>query len=277
MPKPGPLPAELIPDGSELEDFNAAYRKAKRERVPFVCVSTGSRGIWTAKVDVLSAAAWPVSQERQDLLDKVIVALVAQDSARTGTTGPDYFTVSGLKDEALARSVAAAMHAGLYGDLLPLEELLPTSPVRVVPAPVGSASSGVGAAAPVTGWDAIRVSADEAADMDDLGHLVGLVGSAVGQLSVLLARATGQVLDPGADPSTTDADLAGQSSVRRAVHLLQDAYNDSDPTTAQASRLTAIRGAQHALEGAALALLTMERQIVQGARAHHEAADITGD
>ncbi|MEU6121838.1 hypothetical protein [Streptomyces sp. NPDC047123] len=267
MPKPGPLPAELIPDGSELEDCNAAYQKAKRERVPFVCVSTGSQGTWTAKVDVLSAPVWPVSQERQDLLHEVILGLVAQDSARAGSTGPEYFTVSGLQNEALARSVAAAMHAGLYGDLLPLEELLPASPVQVEPAAVGGAPSGFRASAPVTGWDVIRVSADEAADMDDLGHLVGLVGSAVGQLSVLLARATGHVLDPGTDPSTAAADPSVHSSIRKAVQLLQDAYNDSDPTTVLASRLSALRGAHHTLEGAALALFTMERQIVQCARA----------
>lgn len=277
MPKPGPLPAELIPDGSELEDFNAAYQKAKRERVPFVCVLAGSHGTWTAKVDVLSAPVWPVSQERQDLLDKVIVGLVAQDSARTGWTGPEYFTVSGLQDEALARRVAAAMHAGLYGDLFPLEELLPASPGRVEPAAVDGASSGGRAAAPATGWDVIRVSADEAADMDDLGRLVGLVGSAVGQLSVLLARATGHVLDPGTDPSAAAADLPVHSSLRRAVQLLQDAYNDSNPTTVQATRLSALQGAHHTLEGAALALFTMERQIVQRARGRREAADVTDD
>ncbi|MFE6397520.1 hypothetical protein [Streptomyces alboflavus] len=259
------MPAELIPDGSELEDFNAAYRKAKRERVPFVCVLAGSRGTWTAKVDVLSAPVWPVSQERQDLLGKVIVSLVAQDSARTGTTGPDYFTVSGLQDEALARRVAAAIHAGLYGDLLPLEELLPTPSASVEPPADEAAFSGSRAVAPVTGLDVIHASADEAADMDDLGHLVGLVGSAVGQLSVLLAQATERVLDPGTDTPTETVDLPVHSSVRKAIRLLQDAYNDSDPTTVQATRFSALQGAQHTLEGAALALFTVERQIVQRA------------
>ena len=277
MSKPGPLPAELIPDCSKLEDLNAAYRKAKSDRVPFVCVSTASQGTWTAKVDVWSAPVWPVSQERQDLLDKVIAGLVAEDLARTGTTGSEYLTVSGLESEALARRVAAAIHAGLYGDLLPLEELLPVEPVRVERPGVGNVLPSSRAAAPITGWDVICESADEAADIDDLGRLVDLVGSALRQLSMAMARATVQVLEPGTDPSTETADPAIHSSLTRAVQLLQDAYNDLDSTSAQASRLSALQGAHHTLEGAALAMFAMERPIGQAERGHQGSADFVED
>ncbi|WP_406505383.1 hypothetical protein [Streptomyces sp. NBC_00212] len=188
----GPLAAELIPDGSDLDAFNAAYRAAKRARVPFVCVLAGSQGTWTAKVDVLTAPGWDASQRSLDLLEQVIVALVSRDSARTGTVGPEYFTVTGLAGELEARRVAAAVHAALYGDRLLLEALLPPAPAPTA----DSANAEIPHQPRVPGFELIRQHAHEATTLDDLAGLLGMAGSAVGELSMLLARATKQVLVP---------------------------------------------------------------------------------
>lgn len=55
MPKPEiPCPAQLVPDGTKLDEFNRAYQAAKDAGTVFVCVArSGAR--WTVKLDALTA------------------------------------------------------------------------------------------------------------------------------------------------------------------------------------------------------------------------------
>lgn len=100
MPKPQPLSADRIPDGSKLDAFNAAYREAKRAGVPFVCVMRSSGTGWTVKVDVLSAPVWEVDEQDAELLRETVVCLVRERIVDSGASaGPEYLAMHGVADE----------------------------------------------------------------------------------------------------------------------------------------------------------------------------------
>ncbi|MFI5525201.1 hypothetical protein [Streptomyces platensis] len=128
MPMPQPLSADQIPDGSNLEAFNMAYRAAKRAEVPFVCVMRGSRNGWTVKLDVLSAPVWKVHVQDADLMREALVCLVRERIVNSGASaGPEYIALHGVANEKQARQLASGLHATLYGKPERLRALLPPS------------------------------------------------------------------------------------------------------------------------------------------------------
>ncbi|GAA2971090.1 hypothetical protein [Streptomyces enissocaesilis] len=115
-----PLSAEAVPDGTLLTGFNSAYAQAKDRAVPFVCVSR-ARGCWTVQADLDTAPAWNGMPGLGGFLCRtceclVECGLVSPESSATAT----YLVLYGLQDEPAARSLAAALHAALHGDIKPL-------------------------------------------------------------------------------------------------------------------------------------------------------------
>ncbi|AVI00236.1 hypothetical protein C5L38_34865 (plasmid) [Streptomyces sp. WAC00288] len=120
-PLPIPCPAELVPDATGADAFNAAYRQAKEQQVVFVAVERqGPR--WTAKADTLTAGAdHAVADEAYDAIRSAVIRLIRSRQIRPDSSaGPVYFVLADIDSEQRARELAAALHAALYADLQPL-------------------------------------------------------------------------------------------------------------------------------------------------------------
>lgn len=125
-PLPIPCPADLVPDATGADAFNAAYRQAKQQRAVFVAVERqGPR--WTSKADVLTADPHHAVQGSvYDAIRAAVIRLVRTRQIRSDSSaGPVYFVLYDIDSEARARELAAALHAALYGDLEPLARAVP--------------------------------------------------------------------------------------------------------------------------------------------------------
>ncbi len=125
-PLPIPCPADLIPDATGTDAFNAAYRQAKHQRAVFVAVEhQGPR--WTAKADALTADPHhTVRDSAYDAIRAAVIRLIRTRQVRPDSSaGPVYFVLHDIDGEPRARELAAALHAALYGDLEPLTRAVP--------------------------------------------------------------------------------------------------------------------------------------------------------
>ncbi|MFE9674431.1 hypothetical protein ACFYO5_09945 [Streptomyces sp. NPDC006259] len=109
--------------------FHDVYRQAQARRVVFIAIeSQGQR--WTVKADTLTAGPGHVVDAGVgDAARSAIDRLVQDGEVRSDAyAGPVYFVLHGVRDEARARDLAAALHAALYGDLEPLARAVPAVP-----------------------------------------------------------------------------------------------------------------------------------------------------
>ncbi|MGP4003526.1 hypothetical protein [Streptomyces sp. 8N706] len=125
QPLPVPCPADLIPDATGGDAFNAVYRQAKQERAVFVAVERhGPR--WTVKADALTAPQHSIDSAVYDAVRAAVIRLIRSRQIRPDSSaGPVYFVLYEVDGEPRARELAAALHAALYGDLEPLARAVP--------------------------------------------------------------------------------------------------------------------------------------------------------
>ncbi|MFB7931973.1 hypothetical protein ACFC4C_23035 [Streptomyces sp. NPDC056039] len=128
QPLPIPCPAELIPDATSVDDFNAAYWQAKQQHAVFVAVERqGPR--WTAKADALTAPQHSIDSLAYDAVREAVIHLIRSRQIRPDSSaGPVYFVLHDVDSEPRARELAAALHAALYGDLELLARAVPPTP-----------------------------------------------------------------------------------------------------------------------------------------------------
>jgi hypothetical protein len=109
-----PCPADLIPEATGADAFNAAYRQAEQQRVVFVAVECqGPR--WTAKADALTAGPdHAVDDAVYDGIRGAVIRLIRSREIRPDSSaGPVYFVLHDIDSEQRARELAAALHAAL--------------------------------------------------------------------------------------------------------------------------------------------------------------------
>ncbi|MFC1431664.1 hypothetical protein ACEZDB_13520 [Streptacidiphilus sp. N1-3] len=118
-----PYPAHLIPDVSAgmlaHNDARAAAAQAGRVAVSIQL----QRGAWSVKMDTRTAPAHSVRESDALALAEAVTTLVRCRVAVTGTCGPGQYGLVRLAGEEEARSLAAAMHAAVYGDPTGLKAL----------------------------------------------------------------------------------------------------------------------------------------------------------
>ncbi|AXE27976.1 hypothetical protein C0216_31055 (plasmid) [Streptomyces globosus] len=127
QPLPTPCPADLIPDATGQDAFNAAYRQAQQQRAVFVAIeSQGPR--WAVKADALTALGHTIDAGVYDAVREAVIHLIRTRQVRPDSSaGPVYFVLHDVDDESRARELAAALHAALYGDSEPLASCLRSS------------------------------------------------------------------------------------------------------------------------------------------------------
>ncbi|MFB7739818.1 hypothetical protein ACFC08_36895 [Streptomyces sp. NPDC056112] len=127
-PLPIPCPADLIPNATGLDEFNAAYQAAKTARAVYVGIERRGRQ-WTVKADALTAAPQhTVDDTTHDAIRAAALRLARSGEIRPNSgPGPVHYTLNGVEDEHRARELAAALHAALYGDLQLLARAVPPS------------------------------------------------------------------------------------------------------------------------------------------------------
>lgn len=125
QPLPTPCPADLIPDATSVDAFNAAYRQAKQQRAVFVAVERqGPR--WTVKADALTAPQHAIDTAVYDAVREAVIRLIRTRQIRPDSSaGPVYFVLHDVDSEHRARELAAALHTALYGNLEPLTRAVP--------------------------------------------------------------------------------------------------------------------------------------------------------
>ncbi|MFF2751753.1 hypothetical protein ACFVVA_40225 [Kitasatospora sp. NPDC058048] len=120
-----PCPSHLVPVITSTATFNAAYSAAKHANAVFVAVERAGRS-WTVRADTLTALGHQVDDEVQTALTEAATRLVVSGELASGASpGPVHITLRGVADEERARELAAAVHAALHGDLLPLHQAVP--------------------------------------------------------------------------------------------------------------------------------------------------------
>ncbi|MFE4972716.1 hypothetical protein ACFRAR_11425 [Kitasatospora sp. NPDC056651] len=120
-----PCPSHLVPLITDITTFNAAYKAAKAADAVFVAVERVGRS-WTVRADTLTALGHQVDDEVQVALSEAAVRLVASGELSSGSSpGPVHITLRGVADLERARELAAAVHAALLGDLVPLRHAVP--------------------------------------------------------------------------------------------------------------------------------------------------------
>ncbi|MGW4985735.1 hypothetical protein [Streptomyces mirabilis] len=124
-PLPTPCPSGLVPDATDVDAFNAAYRWAKQHQV-FVAVEEQGRR-WTVKADTLTAGPdHTIVDSTYDAIRAAVIQLIRSRQIRADSSaGPVYFVQYDVESEQRARDLAAALHAALYGDLDPLARAAP--------------------------------------------------------------------------------------------------------------------------------------------------------
>jgi hypothetical protein len=130
QPPSVPCPAHLIPDAIGTDTFHDAYRNAMAHNAVFVAIEFEERQRWTVKADTLPAgSAHEVADAVNEAVRAAITRLVHSHEADLDAyKGPIYFMLHGVRSEARARELAAALHAALYGDLEPLARAVPPTP-----------------------------------------------------------------------------------------------------------------------------------------------------
>ncbi|MGW2207410.1 hypothetical protein [Streptomyces sp. NPDC001774] len=124
-PLPTPCPAAQIPDATDPDDFDTAYRAAREQHAVFVAVERhGPR--WTVKADALTAPQHSIGSAVHEAVQAAVSRLVRSRQIRPDSSaGPVYFLLYDVDSEHRARELAAALHAALYGDLEPLVRAVP--------------------------------------------------------------------------------------------------------------------------------------------------------
>ncbi|MGW0846738.1 hypothetical protein ACWD26_42800 [Streptomyces sp. NPDC002787] len=132
QPLPVPCPAHLIPDATGTDAFHAAYRQAMAQHAVFIAIESEKRQRWTVKADTLTAGSGhTVDDAVNGAVRAAITRLIqSRDVELDAYTGPIYFMMHGLRNEARARELAAALHAALYADLGPLTRAVPPASGR---------------------------------------------------------------------------------------------------------------------------------------------------
>jgi hypothetical protein len=124
-PLPVPCPADLIPDVTGIQAFNAAYQAAKHAGTTFVGVERRGRR-WTVKTD--RAAGHAVDAAAAAAVRETVRRLVIDREVQGwASMGPQLVHLNGIAHEHRARELAAALHAALYGHLEPLSRAVPTT------------------------------------------------------------------------------------------------------------------------------------------------------
>ncbi|MET9779286.1 hypothetical protein ABZ023_34440 [Streptomyces sp. NPDC006367] len=126
QPLPEPCPADLIPDATGIDAFNAAYRQAKQQDTVFIAVELQVGG-WTVKADTLTAGPHHLIDDSvYDAVRAAVIHLIRSREIRPDSSaGPVYFVLYDVESEQRAREIAAALHAALYEDLQPLAHAVP--------------------------------------------------------------------------------------------------------------------------------------------------------
>ncbi|MFB8000310.1 hypothetical protein ACFC4G_47105 [Streptomyces sp. NPDC056002] len=127
-PLPTPCPADLIPDATGLEAFEAACKAAKEQRVVFIAVEEvgGPGPRWTVKADALTAPQHTIDPAVYNAVREAVIRLIRSHEIRPDSSaGPVSFDLHDVEGEVRARELAAALHAALYGDLDPLISAVP--------------------------------------------------------------------------------------------------------------------------------------------------------
>ncbi|WP_326771335.1 hypothetical protein [Streptomyces sp. NBC_01445] len=127
-PLPTPCPADRIPDATGMDAFNAACKAAKEQRVVFIAVEQQGPQ-WAVKADALTAPQHTIPTTAHDAVREAVARLIRSREIRPDSSaGPVDFVLHDVDSEGLARELAAALHAALYGDLEPLARAVsPTS------------------------------------------------------------------------------------------------------------------------------------------------------
>ncbi|WP_369386228.1 hypothetical protein AB5J72_00265 [Streptomyces sp. CG1] len=125
QPLPAPCPADLIPDATGQEPFNAAYQAARQQQAVFVAVER--LGLhWTVKADALTAPQHTIDATVYDAVRTAVIHLIRSREIRPDSSaGPVYFVLYDVESEQRARELAAALHAAVYGHLTPLAHAIP--------------------------------------------------------------------------------------------------------------------------------------------------------
>ncbi|MFG2972534.1 hypothetical protein ACGFYY_05965 [Streptomyces sp. NPDC048331] len=97
---PTPYPADLVPDATAVDAFNATYKQAKRQNAVFIAVENQGRR-WTVKADALTAG--PDHTVGNEAYDTVRGSVIRLNSAREihsdSSAGPVYFVLYGVETE----------------------------------------------------------------------------------------------------------------------------------------------------------------------------------
>ncbi|MFF8479295.1 hypothetical protein [Streptomyces sp. NPDC015414] len=123
---PVPCPAHLIPVATSSGAFHDLYRNALVDGAVFVIIECeGNR--WTVKADTLTTGSGHVVTDAVNAeVRAAMTRLVERHEVDWGAyMGPIYFMMHGVRNEERARELAAALHAALYGDLVPLAQAVP--------------------------------------------------------------------------------------------------------------------------------------------------------
>ncbi len=126
QPLPTPCPSGLVPDATDVDAFNAAYRRAKQQHRVFVAVEEQGRR-WTVKADTLTAGPdHTIVDSTYDAIRAAVIRLIRSRQIRADSSaGPIYFVLYDVESEQRARDLATALHSALYGDLDPLTRAVP--------------------------------------------------------------------------------------------------------------------------------------------------------
>ncbi|WP_406053900.1 hypothetical protein OG462_43055 [Streptomyces sp. NBC_01077] len=128
QPLPIPCPAGLIPDATDPDTFNAAYRAAQEQQAVFIAVEHhGPR--WTVKADTLTAPQHTLDPAMHDTVHEAVTRLIRAREIRSDSfAGPVYYVLHDIDSEPRARELAAALHAAFYGSPGPLAHTTPHAP-----------------------------------------------------------------------------------------------------------------------------------------------------
>ncbi|GGW70026.1 hypothetical protein [Streptomyces xantholiticus] len=125
QPLPAPCPADLIPDATGIDAFNAAYKAAKRQQTVFVAVERQGHH-WTVKADTITAPQHTVDDTVYHAVRTAVIRLIrSRQILPDSSPGPVYIVLYDIANEQRARELAAALHAALYADLEPLARAVP--------------------------------------------------------------------------------------------------------------------------------------------------------
>ncbi|MFH9245748.1 hypothetical protein ACH4NT_19975 [Streptomyces lydicus] len=126
QPVPTPCPPDLVPDVSEEGTYYAAYRQAKRQRAVFIAIECQAQ-LWTVKADTLTAGPDHTVDDRvTEKIRAAVAHLVQEREIRPNShVSPGYCALFDIHTEPRVRELAAALHAALYEDLVPLSRAVP--------------------------------------------------------------------------------------------------------------------------------------------------------